>query len=203
MHKPPIRDKIPVPSKKTCYRLIREMNMLEHIVLHSLQVCRVATLLADELRSRGIELDGELIQAAALLHDITKTRSFETGEKHTDSGCEYLTACGYPDVGDIVRQHVELDHYAAHPPPTEAEIVNYADKRVLHDRIVSLAERMDYILRRYADSPIAKQCLQCLWEKTLIQEKRIFSGLPFGPEELEQYLEAVDLWVELRIVMDG
>jgi putative nucleotidyltransferase with HDIG domain len=196
------RDKIAIPSKKACYGMIREMKMMAHIVRHSLQVCRVAMLLAEALQNRGVELNLDLIQAAALLHDITKTRSFETGEKHTDTGCKYLTACGYPHVGDIVRQHVELDDYFESGSPGEAEIVNYADKRVLHDRIVSLAERMNYILRRYATSPIAVQCLEGLWEKTLVQEERIFSDLSFDPEQLEQYLQNVDLAAELRIVFD-
>jgi hypothetical protein len=61
---------------------------------------------------------------------------------------------------------------------------------------------MNYILRRYATSPIAVQCLEGLWEKTLVQEERIFSDLSFDPEQLEQYLQNVDLAAELRIVFN-
>ena len=120
-----------------------EMQMLEHIVAHSLQVCRVGMCLVDFLNVQGIYPDRQLVQAAALLHDITKTRSFETEENHALTGSQHLTDTGFPEVGDLVRQHVRLDEYSQAKNLTEAEIINYADKRVLHDRIVSLDERMN------------------------------------------------------------
>ena len=67
-----------IPSKKQCYKLIRNMKMLDHIVAHSFQVCRVATFIVDHLDTAEFKLCRNLVQAAALLHDITKTRSFET-----------------------------------------------------------------------------------------------------------------------------
>jgi putative nucleotidyltransferase with HDIG domain len=197
----PIRETMAIPSRTACYRLIRKMEMMDHIVLHSLQVCRVAMLLGEKLQHSGTVLNLKLVQAAALLHDITKTRSFDTGEKHSDTGCAYLTACGYPNVGNIVRQHVKLDHYFDSERPTEAEIVNYADKRVLHDRIVSLAERMSYILQRYGSSTRAQEGLRWLWEKSILQEKRIFSDLPFGPEQLTDFMQETDLEVELQSIL--
>ena len=46
--------------------------------------------------------------AAALLHDITKTISFETKEHHDESGGELLRELGFASVGEIVKQHVIL-----------------------------------------------------------------------------------------------
>jgi len=74
-----------IPSRKECYRLIQEMEMMAHIVAHSLLVCRVALLLTDRLHAHDISLNRDLIRAGALLHDITKTRSIKTGEMHTDT----------------------------------------------------------------------------------------------------------------------
>ena len=162
--------------------------MMEHIVAHSLQVCRVALFLADRLDLPG--LNRELIQAAALLHDITKTRSFRTQEAHAETGAHLLAGLGYPEVGHIVGQHVRLNRYVAESVPTEAEIVNYADKRVLHDRIVSLGERMGYILERYGQEPDRKRHILLLWEKTRELEGRLFSRLPFGPDDLSRLLSA-------------
>ena len=56
-------------------------------------------------------LNRDLIRAAALLHDITKTRSFVTSENHALTGGQFLSDLGYPEVGDLVRQHVRLDEY--------------------------------------------------------------------------------------------
>lgn len=173
------------PTRKECFELICEMEMLEHIVAHSVQVCRVALYLVDRLRETGLELDREMVRAAALLHDITKTRSFDTGEMHTETGGRLLRDLGFFEVGEIIRQHVKLDAYFAAEAPDEAEIVNYADKRVLHDRIVSMAERMGYILERYCQCAEYRQQLKRLWEQSEEMERRIFSGLPFGPDRID------------------
>ena len=95
-----------IPSKQKCFEFICEMEMMDHIVAHSILVCRVALLLVNRLTSTGETLDRDLVQASALLHDITKTRSFKTGEIHSETGCQLLSERGFPEIGDIVRQHV-------------------------------------------------------------------------------------------------
>jgi putative nucleotidyltransferase with HDIG domain len=173
------------------------MHMLENIVAHSLQVCRVATCLVDHLKLEGIHLDKQLIQAAALLHDITKTRSFKTEENHALTGGQYLTDSGFPEVGDLVRQHVRLDDYSEDKSIAEVEIINYSDKRVRHDRIVSMKDRMEYIMERYGSQPEHKQRIQLIWEKTRELEKQIFSNLSFSPNDLDGHLPALDISSEI------
>ena len=167
-----------------------EMKMMDHIVAHSMQVCRVATYLTDHLISLHTHLNADLIRSAALLHDITKTRSFNTGEDHAITGGQFLADRGYPEVGDLVRQHVVLDTYGVEKIPGNAEIINYADKRVLHDEIVDLDRRLDYILERYAKKPEHRKRIRLLWEKTKHLEDRLFSDLPFSPENLKWILNA-------------
>ena len=167
-----------------------EMKMMDHIVAHSMQVCQVATYLTDHLISHHPHLNGDLIRSAALLHDITKTRSFNTGEDHAITGGQFLADRGYPEVGDLVRQHVVLDIYGATKIPVDAEIINYADKRVLHDEIVGLDRRLDYILERYAKKTEHRKRIHLLWEKTKHLEDRLFSDLPFSPENINRVLNA-------------
>ena len=166
------------------------MKMMDHIVVHSMQVCRVATCLSDYLVDRHTHLNPDLIRSAALLHDITKTRSFDTGEDHAFTGCQFLTERGYPEVGDLVRQHVVLDEYPTTNIPTEVDIINYADKRVLHEDIVDLDRRQDYILARYAKNEEHRKRISRLWEKTKQLENRIFRDLPFSPPDLSRFLNA-------------
>jgi putative nucleotidyltransferase with HDIG domain len=160
------------------------MKMLDHIVAHSLWVSHVAIFIADQLALQQIALNRPLIQAAAMLHDITKTRSFKTGENHAQSGHEFLSAMGFEEVGSIVGQHVCLNVYFPSDMLGEAEIVNYADKRVLHDKVVTLNERMTYILERYGRKPEFRERLDWVWRKTEEIEQRIFSNLPFSPDGL-------------------
>jgi len=138
-----------------------------------------------------------MIRSAALLHDITKTRSFNTGEDHALTGGQFLADRGYPEVGDLVRQHVVLDEYPAMNTPVEVEIINYADKRVLHDEIVDLDRRLEYILERYAKRAEHRKRIYLLWKKTKHLENRIFRDLPILPEDLNRVLNAEDRSVDL------
>ena len=166
--------------------------MMDHIVVHSMQVCRVATVLAENLIPAGIQLNSDLIRAAALLHDITKTRSFQTQENHAETGGEYLTERGYPEVGSLVRQHVRLDEYPLTVSLAEAVIINYADKRVLHENVVSLDKRLEYILEKYAKLPEHRQRIYGLWEKTKEIEDEIFGAISISPDDLNNLINAED-----------
>jgi putative nucleotidyltransferase with HDIG domain len=177
-----------IPSEKKCNQLMKKMKMMSHIVAHSHQVYRVSTFLVDQLTPIGVSLNRELVRAAALLHDITKTRSFETKENHALTGAQFISDLGYPEVGFIVRQHVKLDHYFVSKHLSEAEIVNYADKRVLHDNIVSLKERMNYIATKYGKEKESREYIYFLWDKTVQLENRLFKYLSFTPAELSDLL---------------
>ena len=181
-----------LPSKTKCYQLICDMEMMEHIVFHSLQVCQVALLLVSHLNAIGKGLNRELVQASALLHDITKTRSFKTMENHAHTGGQFLIAQGYPEVGHIVRQHVVLDEYLTSKEPTEAEIVNYADKRVLHDQVVPLEVRKNYILEKYGKNPEHCRKINRLWEKTKGLENRLFRCLPIASGDIHLLIDLND-----------
>jgi hypothetical protein len=90
--------------------------------------------------------------------------------------------------------------------PTEAEIVNYADKRVLHDRVVSLNRRMEYIVQRYGTNPQVARRLDWLWERSLAMETRIFAHLSFPCGRLPDLLPEAGLEDELagyRTICEG
>ena len=182
-----------IPTQEQCFLLMCEMKMMDHIVLHSMQVCRVATFLTEHLNSRQNRLNYDLIRAAALLHDITKTRSFKTEENHALTGGQFLAERGYREVGDLVRQHVRLDAYPDPVTLGEAEIINYADKRVLHERIVGLDKRLEYILEKYGKRPEHQERIRWLWDKTQALEEEIFGEIAIAPEKLETLLDSENL----------
>ena len=181
-----------IPTKQQCYQMIGEMKMMDHIVVHSMQVCRVATFLAEHLDAARNGLNHDLIRASALLHDITKTRSFKTEENHALTGGQFLAEQGYPEVGELVRQHVRLDEYRDPVALGEAEIINYADKRVLHDKIVGLDKRLEYILEKYGKAPELQERIHWLWGKTLVMEDEIFNDLAVAPQDLNRLLNSED-----------
>lgn len=138
-----------IPSEQECYRIMVEHEMLPNIELHSRQVMRVALALVDHLARPGI-VNRDLVLAAALLHDIAKTAAIRTRDhRHDLKGGEILRAMGCEAIARIVESHVVLDDFAPQGPLEERELVFYADKRVMHDRIVSLDERVADLADRY------------------------------------------------------
>jgi putative nucleotidyltransferase with HDIG domain len=128
---------------------MEKYNMLSNIKLHSIVVAKVSHLIASGLRHAGIEISIEKVVAGALLHDIGKTISLDTSNDHAKIGSEICRENNFHEVADIVAEHVVLKDYSVDGDYSEKEIVYYGDKRVNHDRIVSLDERENYILERY------------------------------------------------------
>ena len=164
--------------------------MLPHIVRHSELVTEVALLIARKLNRCGQHLDLALVEAGALLHDITKTISIETKENHAETGGELLTSLGYPVVADIVRQHICLDPGSSeHNAVTEAELVNYADKRVKHEEVVDIEERFQDVLERYVKKiPSLLARLEEVQLETQLLEQKIFSKIDISPEQIKGIL---------------
>jgi putative nucleotidyltransferase with HDIG domain len=164
--------------------------MLPHIVRHSQLVTDVALLIAHKLNSVGEQLDLALVEAGALLHDITKTISIETKENHAKTGGELLFSLDCPAVANIVRQHICLDAGSSHPDAvTEVEIVNYADKRVKHEEVVDIEDRFQDVLERYVNKiPSLEARFQQVQLETRLLEQKIFSRIDISPEQIGEIL---------------
>ncbi len=138
--------------------------------------------MAKELQKRGFKLNIALTEAGALLHDIAKAYSIEhPGVNHASQGATWLRELGYNEVAEIVATHVDL------PMPfkiNERAIVNYADKRVKHDQIVSLKERFEDLFLRYGKSEAQINRIKRLYQRTQKLEEMIFTYLPFSPDFL-------------------
>lgn len=192
-----------IPTTNECYRMLHQMAMPDHIAAHSIRVCQVAVLIANHLNAEKLPINTPLVTAAALLHDITKPRSFKTKENHAQTGGEYLKGRGYPEIGHIVAQHIQLYDYNNSGCPTEAEIVNYADKRVLHDQVVNLDERMAYIVETYGSrSEDLTKKLQSLWSKTVKLERKLFATLRMHPDSLKSYILSKRLQDDLNTYLN-
>ncbi len=179
-----------IPTKKECFQIIKQMSMMDHIIDHSVMVSNVTFFLCQKLKKANPGLNEKLAISAALLHDITKTRSFSTREVHSETGCELLAELGYPEVGEIIRQHVILDMYEDNTPVSEQEIVNYSDKRVLHDNVVSLNDRLDYIQEKYGYRSEFKSRIKIMWENTQQLEQKIFKNLDIVPDGLPSLIKS-------------
>ena len=159
--------------------------MLENIIHHSIEVANIALYLSTELNKRGQRIDLLLVEAASLLHDLTKTDSFKTKEDHAWTGSRLLKEIGYEEVGEVVAQHIWLSHDVDPLLVSEEEVVNYADKRVMHDRIVPLEERFNDLRDRYGRDQKGMDYLGRMEMVIKEIENKIFLILQINPNDLQ------------------
>ena len=184
-------------SLKTCLQLMDEYDMLENIRVHSFVVARVAHLIARGLRRAGVQVSIGLVTTGALMHDIGKTPSLENGLDHSEIGRQICIDNHLFEVADIVGEHVRLKDYHLDGEYCEKEIVYYADKRVNHDRIVSLEERQAYILERYAGGQERlRSRIRDNFQLCARVEKKLFKKLGFSPESVPRLASNEDIGME-------
>lgn len=170
-----------IPSLDECRALIYRYSMRPNIIEHSMRVMDVSLAITDNLVP-GTRIDRDLVAAASLLHDITKTRSLETKERHDVSGARLLRELGYLRVADIVEQHVFFRDFSPGGALEEREIVYYADKRVMHNAIVTVEERVADLVARYGTTPERTALIIKNKDFILALEKKICSFMAVDME---------------------
>lgn len=179
--------------------MMDQYAMLDNIREHSFIVARVAEAIGTNLilpnDADCTPPDMDLVLAGALLHDIAKTKCLDGTCQHAEEGMLICNERGYPEIGRIVNEHVILstftpDHYRRGNFDAR-EIVYYADKRVRHNEIVPLDIRLDYIIDHYSrGSDYITKRIRENFSLCLEFEGYLFSFLPFGPDELPQWVNS-------------
>jgi len=191
---------MPVPTIDQCTRLMEQYQMLPNIRRHSLVVARIAELLATGLQGRVNEHqlpNRRLCVSGALLHDIAKTPCLDGSCDHARAGAEICRQHGFPEIAEIVEEHVILQKpnpaRYQHGSFTAREIVYYADKRVRHDEIVSLDERLDYIIEHYGQNDASlHRLIRANFNQCLQLERFLFNFLDFSPAQLSSKINGLE-----------
>lgn len=139
---------------------------------HARGVAAVALALARGLSAAGAGLDLELVEAAALLHDVAKGQP-----GHEAAGARLLDALGFSRAAPIVAAHRDI----ALPPDaplTEREIVYLADKFVYGSRLVSVPQRFGQKLDLFAHDPEATAAISRRQSNALAVLARVEQALP-------------------------
>jgi uncharacterized protein len=181
-----------IPTVDRCLSLMDEFAMLDNIRDHSIMVAQVAGTLLSGMTPETMgdaPPPKDLVISGALLHDIAKTQCIKEHCDHSKLGNAICVDLGYPEIGEIVQEHVILINF-----PVERyrkgiflakEIVHYADKRVLHDQVVSLDARLEYIIERYGDNDPSRQALiRKNFRRCLDLEEFLFAHIHYRPEDL-------------------
>lgn len=136
-------------------------NGTESVAAHSFGVGVTAMILADEIRTRGLNLDIERVLRMALLHDWAETR---VGDMPS-------TAANYFGAG--ARKSAETLAFAdiirglgAAEPEYETLYQDYEQRNSLEARLVKAADVIDLLVEAYALERAGARGLDEFWDVT-------------------------------------
>lgn len=176
-------------SKRLIEAFLDEFHTPINVRRHAELVARVAQQVGERLIAKGEIVDLQLLYEASMLHDLMRVVDFKDldrenmqedvteekwqtwntlrekykGQSHAVVAQEILTQRGYSEVANIIRKHCTsciLGFKSSSDLVTwEDKLLYYADKRVKHDKIVSMETRFQigrdengHLIKSLADS---------------------------------------------------
>jgi len=147
-----------VPLRAEALRILREAGCSRDVIAHCKAVAALAVRIAENCQVRGLEVNLELVEAGALLHDVG--RAFTHGIDHAIVGAKLAESRDLsPSVIRIIERHMGagitadeavklgLPNMSLVPETLEEKIVSYADKRVEGRHYVEIEET----IQKFAD----------------------------------------------------
>ncbi|MFW5731200.1 MAG: HDIG domain-containing metalloprotein [Desulfonatronovibrionaceae bacterium] len=159
-----------IPDVQECLEYWEEYHLPEHIREHSMMVAVVAENIC-RLAGSNLPVPREAVLASALLHDIGKFYCIEHGGSHNQLGASVvMELTANPAIAQGVMHHVywpgDLDVQKFFLPL----VLIYSDKRVKHNRIVTLKTRFDDLYARYGVDEKMKSMIQKSWDQAVAIE---------------------------------
>jgi len=167
-----------LPTAAECYRILAQQQVPAKVIAHSRQVAKVALKLACALNRRGFNLNGQLVAAGGLLHDLAKGHS-----DHAGVGAAMLRQLGYPQVAEIVAVHTDIN-LGANSVLNEAAIVYLADKLVKGENVVTLVDRFCPFLAKFAGDATVCAVILGRFANAVIIKERIEQALGQRVEQI-------------------
>jgi uncharacterized protein len=129
-----------VPDRAKALQLHKELGSTPEIIEHCEAVARVANEISEKFEAKGLPVDKEAVYAAALLHDIGRTRTH--GVQHGYVGAELLKERGVDEsVTRIVMRHVGAGISKEEAEKFGFPVGDYIPK-TLEERIVCFSDKV-------------------------------------------------------------
>ncbi len=148
-----------VPTRAECHALWDKYAMPDHIRAHSTVVAAFAVCLAAMLAEQGADIHPPSVLASGLLHDLGKLYTITHGGSHAQLGGAWvMNETRNPRIAQGVLHHVRWPWTVDETvdPWLAAYCIIYADKRVMHDAVVTPEERYEDLLLRYGVTDTAR-----------------------------------------------
>jgi uncharacterized protein len=143
-----------LPSKRKALKLLSEAGCPPAVIEHCKAVAALAVKIAKTCEKKGLNVDVQLVEIGALLHDIGRSRTHSVN--HAVVGMEIAESLGLPDkLVSIIGHHVgggitveeakrlgwPVRSYV--PQTLEEKIVGYADKLIEGLRRVPIEQTLE------------------------------------------------------------
>src|SRR5579875_183294 len=138
-----------IPNEQEAIEFHKRAGSNKEIIDHCKAVANVARKLADRFSEKGIKVDKESVYAAALLHDIGRTRTQTVHHGHI--GAEIIREFGADEkIARIVSRHVGAESRKKKPEISDSHLVTTCRrhlKRRLSALLTRLSERVTRLSR--------------------------------------------------------
>lgn len=203
-------------NKLQLQSLLKKYRTPRHIIDHMRKVAAVGLFFAKKMNESGVKVNEELVEYGSLLHDIVKIVDFPDidesklldlatpedkkywkelivryhRDKHCVAGYKVLLVENEEELALIVKKHgynnlIAVD-FNDRPVTLEEKIVYYADKRVRHDQVVSLKERIEDGQKRYfPDGNLPADNIK-VWSAILELEKELCEKAKVQPKNITE-----------------
>ena len=152
-----------LPSSQTALNLLSESGCSESVIAHCMAVSGLAVRFAEACEKKGLDVDVNLVEVGALLHDIGRSKTHDVN--HAIVGVEIAKSLNLPEsVVSIIACHIgggitadeakelgwPVKDYL--PATLEEKLVAYADKLIEGCRVVPIERTVEKFSRELGES---------------------------------------------------
>jgi len=165
-----------LPSERGALTLLRKSGCSSDVIRHCKAVAKLAVEMAEICTKKKMDVDVNLVEIGALLHDIGRSRTH--GVDHAVTGAEIARSLGLPSqVISVIERHIGGGITAEEaedlgwpnksymPRTIEEKIVAYADKLIEGSRKVPIDRAVDDFERKLGTNHPAVDRLRQLHEE--------------------------------------
>lgn len=146
-------------TRAEALKLLEESGCAPNVVQHCKEVASLAVEITKKIKDAGHEVNPELVEVGALLHDFGRCRTHEIA--HAVEGFKLAKSRGVePEVSEIIKRHIgagiskaearllglpEDDYF---PHSLEEKIVSHADNLVKGTKRITIDERVTLMRKK-------------------------------------------------------
>lgn len=155
-------------TRAEAIRFLEESGCAPNVIEHCKEVASLAVEIAEKANAAGRDVDLELVESGALLHDSGRCRTH--GIAHAVEGFKLATSKGIePEIAEIIKRHIgagiskeeakelglpEDDYF---PRSLEEKIVSHADNLVKGTNRITIQERLEFMHKKNISEDIIQR----------------------------------------------